>query len=77
MLNQPLLEKLTRLRLPGFRAGLQEQWESPHYAELTFDDRLGLLVDLECTPVPGAGPSGQPQPPAPHEGRSVQPASCA
>jgi DNA replication protein DnaC len=49
MLNQPLLEKLTRLRLPGFRAGLQEQWESPHYVELTFDDRLNLLVDLECT----------------------------
>lgn len=49
MLNQPLLEKLTRLRLPGFRAGLQEQWENPHYAELAFDDRLGLLVDGECT----------------------------
>lgn len=49
MLNQPLLEKLTRLRLPGFRAGLEEQWENPQYAELTFEDRLGLLVDLECT----------------------------
>lgn len=49
MLNQPLLEKLTRLRLPGFRAGLEEQWVNPQYAELTFEDRLGLLVDLECT----------------------------
>jgi DNA replication protein DnaC len=49
MLRQPLLEKLTRLRLPGFRTGLQEQWENPHYAELAFDDRLGLLVDLECS----------------------------
>lgn len=49
MLRQPMLEKLTRLRLPGFRQGLQEQWESPHYAELPFEERLGLLVDLECT----------------------------
>jgi len=49
MLRQPLLEKLTRLRLPGFRQGLQEQWDNPHYAELTFEERLGLLVDLECT----------------------------
>jgi len=49
MLTQPLLEKLTRLRLPGFREGLKEQWENPHYAELTFEERLGMLVDLECT----------------------------
>lgn len=49
MLKQPLLENLTRLRLPGFREGLKEQWENPHYAELTFEERLGMLVDLECT----------------------------
>ncbi len=49
MLRQPLLEKLTRLRLPGFREGLKEQSENPHYAELTFEERLGMLVDLECT----------------------------
>lgn len=49
MLRELLLEKLTRLRLPGFRAGLEEQWENPHYSELSFEERLGLLVDLECT----------------------------
>jgi DNA replication protein DnaC len=49
MLKQPLFDKLTRLRLPGFREGLREQWENPHYAELTFEERLGMLVDLECT----------------------------
>lgn len=49
MLKQPLLEKLARLRLPGFRAGLEEQWGSPQYAELPFEERLGLLVDRECT----------------------------
>jgi len=32
------LEKLTRLRLPGFRQGLQDQRENPHYAELPFAD---------------------------------------
>lgn len=49
MLKQLLLENLIRLRLPGFREGLKEQWENPHYAELSFEERLGLLVDLECT----------------------------
>jgi len=49
MLRQPLFDKLTRLRLPGFREGLKEQSENPHYAELTFKERLGMLVDLECT----------------------------
>lgn len=49
MLKQPPLEKLTRLRLPGFREGLKEQRENPHYAELAYEDRLGMLVDLECT----------------------------
>lgn len=47
MLQQPLLEKLSALRLHGFRQALEEQMESPHYAELAFEDRLGLLVDRE------------------------------
>jgi len=42
------MQKLTRLRLPGFREGLEQQWESPHYSELSFEERLGMLVDLEC-----------------------------
>ncbi len=49
MLTQPLLDKLTLLRLPGFRAELEEQLRNPHYADLPFEDRLGLLVDYECT----------------------------
>jgi DNA replication protein DnaC len=49
MLTQPLLDKLTQLRLPAFRAALEEQIHSPHYADLPFEDRLGLLVDCECT----------------------------
>ena len=49
MLTQPLLDKLTQLRLSAFRAGLEEQLQNPQYAELSFEDRLGLLVDRECT----------------------------
>jgi len=49
MLIQPLLDKLTQLRLPGIRSGLEEQLQNPQYAELSFEDRLGPLVDLECT----------------------------
>jgi DNA replication protein DnaC len=49
MLTQPLLDKLTQLRLPAFRAALEEQLHNPHYADLPFEDRLGLLVDYECT----------------------------
>jgi len=49
VLIQPLLDKLTQLRLSAFRAALEEQLQNPEYAELTFEDRLGLLVDHECT----------------------------
>jgi DNA replication protein DnaC len=48
MLTQPLLDKLTQLRLPAFRAALEEQLHNPQYTELPFEDRLGLLVDREC-----------------------------
>jgi len=48
MLIQPLLDKLTRLRLPAFRRGLEEQLTSSKYADLSFEERLSLLVDLEC-----------------------------
>lgn len=48
MLHQPLLDKLSTLRLPGLRQGLEEQSQSPHYAELSFEERLGLLIDREC-----------------------------
>jgi len=49
MLIQPLLDKLTQLRLSAFRAALEEQRHNSQYADLPFEDRLGLLVDCECT----------------------------
>jgi DNA replication protein DnaC len=49
MLTQPLLDKLSRLRLTAFRAAFEEQLHNPQYTDLPFEDRLGLLVDVECT----------------------------
>ena len=49
MNNQPLFDRLLQLRLPAFREGLREQQASPRYAELSFEERLSLLVDQECT----------------------------
>ncbi len=47
MLTQPLLTKLTDLGLAGFRSALEAQLANPQYAELSFEERLGLLVDQE------------------------------
>jgi DNA replication protein DnaC len=47
MLLQPLMDKLTLLHLPAFRKGIEEQIANPRYADLTFEDRLSILVDLE------------------------------
>ena len=49
MISQTLLDKLLELRLTAFREGLREQSCNPHYADLSFEERLLLLVDLECT----------------------------
>jgi DNA replication protein DnaC len=48
MLIQPLLDKLTLLRLPAFRRGVEEQLIQPQYGDLSFEERLAILVDLEC-----------------------------
>jgi DNA replication protein DnaC len=49
MLTQPLLEKLSQLKLSGFRTAFEEQLQTPRYAELSFEERLGLMVDIEIT----------------------------
>ena len=49
MISQTLLDKLLELRLTTFREGLHEQSSNPLYADLSFEERLLLLVDLECT----------------------------
>ena len=49
MLTQPLLDKLSKLHLSGFRTALEEQLGNPQYAGLSFEERLGMLVDVETT----------------------------
>jgi DNA replication protein DnaC len=49
MLTQPLLDKLHQLGLSGFRTALEEQLHSPQYGALSFEERLGLLLDVEVT----------------------------
>lgn len=49
MLTGPTLDKLITLNLGGMARALAEQRDSPAYAELPFEDRLGLLVDREAT----------------------------
>ena len=47
-MNPETYQKLRRMRLPAFAKGYQEQSFSPElYNDLTFDERLTLLVDAE------------------------------
>ena len=48
MLTSPTMDKLTDLNLPGMVRALQEQMDGTAYQALTFDERLGLLVDREA-----------------------------
>jgi DNA replication protein DnaC len=48
MLTEQTMEKLKGLRLDVFAATWAEQQKSPEHVNLTFDERLGLLVDAEC-----------------------------
>jgi DNA replication protein DnaC len=48
MLTSPTLEKLRALGLTGMARALAEQLERADYQALTFEERLGLLVDREA-----------------------------
>ena len=45
---QVLFDQLLELRLPAFLEALHAQQSNPQYTELTFEDRLALLVEHEC-----------------------------
>jgi DNA replication protein DnaC len=42
------MDQLAILRLPAFREALEQQFASPDYDQLPFEERLALLVDHEC-----------------------------
>jgi DNA replication protein DnaC len=47
MLTEPLIQRLTHLRLHGMAAALAHQVGVPDQRELGFEDRLGLLIEHE------------------------------
>ncbi|AHK80032.1 ATPase AAA [Ectothiorhodospira haloalkaliphila] len=49
MLKHPTLDKLHALKLTGMAAALADQVATPDIQELSFEERLGLLVDRETT----------------------------
>lgn len=48
MLNHPTVDKLHQLRLTGMARALAQQAQSREIDQLSFDERLGLLVDCEA-----------------------------
>lgn len=49
MLTHPTLEKLEQLRFTGMAQALRDQIQTPDLGEMSFLERLGLLVDREMT----------------------------
>ena len=49
MLQHPTLDKLQALKFTGMVAALADQMAMPDIDELSFEERLGLLVDREIT----------------------------
>jgi DNA replication protein DnaC len=49
MLTHPTLDKLRNMKLDGMAIALQEQLELSSSQELSFEERLGLLIDREAT----------------------------
>jgi DNA replication protein DnaC len=49
MLTHPTLAKLEALRLRGMLRALADQQQTPECAGLSFEERLGLLIDREAT----------------------------
>lgn len=49
MLAHATIDKLSALRLPALAEAFQRQLGNPKFTELSFEDRVGLLVDAEWT----------------------------
>ncbi len=47
MLTQPTIEKLHAMRLRGMAEAFREQQEDPQVQRLSFEERLGLLIDRQ------------------------------
>lgn len=49
MLHHPTIEKLNQLKFTGMLAALSEQQSQKNINQLSFEERLGLLIDRELT----------------------------
>ncbi len=49
MLAHATVDKLTALRLPAMAEAFQRQLGTPDFTDLSFEDRVGMLVDAEWT----------------------------
>lgn len=49
MLRQQTLEKMRAMRLDAMARDFERQVSSPEHAELAFEERVGMLVDMEWT----------------------------
>jgi hypothetical protein len=49
MLNQQTIEKLHAMRLRGMAEAFTQQQEEPQTQQLSFEERLALLVDRQWT----------------------------
>lgn len=47
MLDHSTIEKLRGMNLTAFAAELERQMSDSSFSQITFEDRLGLLVDSE------------------------------
>lgn len=47
MLSDTIADKLVTFRLRGFLEAYSEQKENPHYRDLSFEERLAMLLDRE------------------------------
>ena len=47
MTNETTIEKLREMRLSAFAASLKEQMSDSSFQSLSFEERLGILVDVE------------------------------
>jgi DNA replication protein DnaC len=54
MLTEPLVQQLADLRLRGMAAALEQQMAVPDHTQLSFEDRLGLMIQHELTERAGS-----------------------
>ncbi len=47
MLNQPTFEKMHAMKMTGMADALQQQLDSGSFTKLSFEERLGMLLDAE------------------------------